>query len=349
MLSSIASETTKNYQQYCDGEIMLRSRITGTGSSLPEKILTNHDLERLVDTSDEWITSRTGIKQRRIAAEGQFTSTFAVEASRRALAMAGVKAEELDLIILGTVTPDFPFPATACIVQHEIGAVNAAAFDLSAACSGFIYGLSIADKYIRSAEAKKVLVIGAEVLSRVVDWADRNTCILFGDGSGAAVIEVSEGDNGLLSTHIFSDGSFWSTLYQAGCGNRNPAASEQTIADRLFYIKMEGNDVFKHAVRAMEKAGHAALKANGMSASDVSLLIPHQANRRIINATAKRLGITEECRVFINVHNYGNTSSASIPISLDEANRSGRMKAGDIVLLDTFGGGFTYGSALIRW
>jgi 3-oxoacyl-[acyl-carrier-protein] synthase-3 len=206
----------------------------------------------MVDTSDEWITTRTGIKERRIAAEGQFTSTFAVGASRRALDMAGVKAEELDLIILGTVTPDFPFPATACIVQHEIGAVNAAAFDLSAACSGFIYGLSIADKYIRTGEAKKILVIGAEVLSRVVDWTDRNTCILFGDGSGAVVVEASEGEGGILSTHIFSNGSYWNTLYQPGCGNRNPASKEQTLVERLFYIKMEGNDVFKHAVRGME-------------------------------------------------------------------------------------------------
>jgi 3-oxoacyl-[acyl-carrier-protein] synthase-3 len=328
---------------------MLRSRITGTGSSLPEKILTNQDLERLVDTSDEWITTRTGIKQRRIASEGQFTSTFAVEASRRAMDMAGIKAEELDLIILGTVTPDFPFPATACIVQHELGAVNAAAFDLSAACSGFIYGFSIADKYIRTGEAKKVLIIGAEVLSRVVDWTDRNTCILFGDGSGAAIVEAVEGDTGLLSSHIFSNGSYWNTLYQPGCGNRNPASNQQTIDDRLYYIKMDGNDVFKHAVRAMEEAACTALNANGMTPADVSLLIPHQANRRIIDATAKRLGITQEERVFINLHNYGNTSSASIPICLDEANRSGRLKSGDIVLLDAFGGGFTYGSALMRW
>ncbi len=329
---------------------MLRSKITGTGSSLPEKILTNLDLEQMVETSDEWITTRTGIKQRRIASDGQYTSSFAAEASRRALEMAGVKAEELDLIILGTVTPDFPFPATACIVQHEIGAVNAAAFDLSAACSGFIYGLSIADKYIRSGDAKKVLVIGAEVLSRVVDWTDRNTCILFGDGSGAAIVEASEGDHGLLSTHIFTDGSFWNTLYQPGCGNRNPATNDRTIADRLFYIKMEGNDVFKHAVRAMEEAACTALTANEMAPSDVSLLIPHQANRRIIDATAKRLGIAaDDDRLFVNVHDYGNTSSASIPICIDEANRSGRLKAGDIVLLASFGGGFTYGSALIRW
>ena len=329
---------------------MLRSKITGTGSCLPDKILTNADLERMVDTSDEWITTRTGIRQRRIASEGEYTSTFAAEASRRALSMAGVKAEELDLIILGTVTPDFPFPATACIVQHEIGAVNAAVFDLSAACSGFIFGLSIADKYIRTGDAKKVLVIGAEVLSRVVDWTDRNTCILFGDGSGAAILEATEGDNGILSTHIFSNGSYWDTLYQPGCGNRNPATDDKTLQDRLFYIKMEGNDVFKHAVRAMEEAACTALSANGMTPADVSLLIPHQANRRIIDATAKRLGIApDDARLFVNLHNYGNTSSASIPISIDEANRSGRMKAGDNIVLAAFGGGFTYGSALIRW
>lgn len=327
---------------------MLRARITGTGSALPEKILTNLDLERMVETSDEWITSRTGIKQRRIAVEGEFTSTFAAEASRRALLMAGIDAKELDLIVLGTVTPDFPFPATSCIVQHEIGAVNAAVFDISAACSGFVYGLSIADKYIRSGAAKKVLVIGAEVLSRIVDWTDRNTCILFGDGSGAAVVEAAEGDEGILSTHIFSNGSFWNTLYQPGCGSRNPASSAQTLDDRLFFIRMEGNDVFKHAVRGMEEAACTALSANGLSSSDISLFIPHQANRRIIDAIAKRLGLSED-KVFINLHNYGNTSSASIPISLDEANRSGCMKPGDIVLLDAFGGGYTYGSVLMRW
>jgi 3-oxoacyl-[acyl-carrier-protein] synthase-3 len=263
--------------------------------------------------------------------------------------MAGIDAKELDLIILGSVTPDFPFPATSCIVQHELGAVNAAAFDLSAACSGFIYGLSTADKYIRSGAAKKILVIGAEVLSRIVDWTDRNTCILFGDGSGAAVVEAIEcDDEGILSTHIFSNGSYWNTLYQPGCGNRNPATDSKTIDDRLMYIKMDGNDVFKHAVRGMEEAACTALTTNGLTTADISLLIPHQANRRIIDAIAKRLGLPEE-KVFVNLHNYGNTSSASIPISLDEANRSGRMKAGDIVLLDAFGGGFTYGSVLMRW
>lgn len=329
-------------------ERVLRARITGTGSSLPDKILTNLDLERMVETSDEWITTRTGIKQRRIAADNEYTSTFAVAASRRALEMAGIDAKELDVIILGTVTPDFPFPATACIVQHEIGAVNAAAFDVSAACSGFVYGVSIADKYIRSGVAKKILVIGAEVLSRIVDWTDRNTCILFGDGSGAAVLEATDGEAGVLSTHIFSNGSYWNTLYQPGCGNRNPATNPRTIDDRLMYIRMDGNDVFKHAVRGMEEAACTALSANGLSPSDISLLIPHQANRRIIEAIAKRLGLSEE-KVFINLHNYGNTSSASIPISLDEANRSGRLKAGDIVLLDSFGGGFTFGSVLMSW
>lgn len=327
---------------------MLRPRITGTGSALPEKILTNADLERMVDTNDEWITTRTGIKQRRIASEGEYTSTFAVRAARQALAMAGIGPEELDLIILGTVTPDFPFPSTACIIQHELGAHNAAAFDLSAACSGFIYGLSIAESFIKSGAKKKVLVIGAEVLSRIVDWTDRNTCILFGDGSGAAVVEAREEDSGILSTHIYSNGSFWEALYQPGCGSRNPASHERTIEDRLFFIRMEGNDVFKHAVRAMEEAAFAALSANGLSPSEISLFIPHQANRRIIDATGKRLGLPDD-KVFVNLHNYGNTSSASIPIALDEANRAGRLKAGDIVLLDAFGGGYTWGSALLRW
>jgi len=327
---------------------LLRSRITGTGSSLPSKILTNADLEGMVDTSDEWITSRTGIRERRIAVEGEYTSTFAAEASRNALSMAGVAADELDLIILGTVTPDFPFPATSCIVQQEIGAVNATALDISAACSGFIYGLSIADKFIRTGSAKKVLVIGAEVLSRVVDWTDRNTCILFGDGSGAAVVEAFEGDGGILSTHLFTNGAFWNTLYQPGCGSRNPASKSQTIEERLFYLKMDGNDVFKHAVRAMEEAALTALEANGMTGEDVSLFIPHQANRRIVDAAGKRLHLSPE-NIFINLHKYGNTSAASIPIALDEAVREGCVKAGDVVLLDAFGGGFTYGSALMRW
>jgi 3-oxoacyl-[acyl-carrier-protein] synthase III len=323
-------------------------RITGTGSALPGKILTNAELETLVDTSDEWITSRTGIKERRIAAEGEYTSTFAAEAGRRALEMAGVHPEELDLIILGTVTPDFPFPSTACIVQDLLGAKNATAFDLSAACSGFIFGLSIAEKYLRSGSARKILVIGSEILSRIVDWKDRNTCVLFGDGAGAAVLEASDGDHSLLSTHTFSNGTYWNLLYQPGSGSRHPATDSRTIDERLIYLVMEGNDVFKHAVRAMEEASLKALDANGLAPTDISLLIPHQANRRIIDATAKRLGIGPD-RLFTNLHQYGNTSSASIPIALDEANRQGIIKPGNKLLMVAFGGGFTYGSALVEW
>lgn len=323
-------------------------RIAGTGSALPGKILTNAELEQMVDTSDEWITSRTGIKERRIAADGEYTSTFAAEAGRRALAMAGVQPEELDLIILGTVTPDFPFPSTACIVQDLLGATNATAFDLSAACSGFIFGLSIAEKYIRTGAAQKVLVIGAEVLSRIVDWQDRNTCVLFGDGAGAVVLEASDKDHSLLSTHTFSNGSYWNLLYQTGSGSRNPATSSRTIDERLIFLTMEGNEVFKHAVRGMGEVAVRALDANGMSSSDISLLIPHQANRRIIDATAKRLEIDSD-RLFTNLQKYGNTSSASIPIALDEANHRGLLKPGGKLLLVAFGGGFTYGSALINW
>ena len=326
-------------------------RITGTGSALPEKILTNAELETLIDTTDEWITTRTGIKERRIAADGEYTSTFAAEAARRALAMAGVEPEEIDLIILGTVTPDFPFPSTACIVQDLIGATNATAFDLSAACSGFIFGLSIAEKYIRSGAAKKILVIGSEILSRIVDWQDRNTCVLFGDGAGAVVLEASEGDHSdhsLLSTHTFSNGTYWNLLYQPGSGSRNPATDSRTIDERRIYLTMEGNDVFKHAVRAMEEAAIKALDANGLTTSDISLLIPHQANQRIIDATAKRLGL-DSGRLFTNLHRYGNTSSASIPIALDEAHRQGVLKPDSKLMLVAFGGGFTYGSALINW
>lgn len=323
------------------------ARISGTGSALPAKIVSNADLAMMVDTTDEWITSRTGIKQRHIAVDGEYTSTFAVEAARRALSMAGVSPADLDLIILGTVTPDFPFPSTACIVQSELGAHQAVAFDVSAACSGFIYGLSIADSFIRSGQFKKVLVIGAEVLSRVVNWKDRNTCILFGDGAGAAVLEASSDQSGLVSTHIFSNGTCWDLLYQPGSGSRNPATNPATDPGSYF-IHMEGNEVFKHAVRAMEEAAVAALSANGITSSDIALFIPHQANRRIIDAIAKRLDL-DTGRVFVNLHRYGNTSSASIPIALDEANRQGRLKPGDLLLLDAFGGGFTYGSALIRW
>jgi len=323
-------------------------RITGTGSSLPGKILTNADLEQMVDTSDEWITTRTGIKERRIAVEGEYTSTFAAEAGHHALAMAGVQADELDFIILSTVTPDFPFPSTACIVQDLLGATNATAFDLSAACSGFIFGLSVAEKYLRSGAARKILVIGSETLTRIVDWQDRNTCVLFGDGAGAVVLEASDGGHSLLSTHTFSNGKFWNLLYQPGSGSRNPATDPRTFDERLIYIAMEGNEVYKHAVRSMEEAAVAALDANKLTQADIALLIPHQANRRIIDTTAKRLGIDPD-RLFTNLQQYGNTSSASIPIALDEANRQGVLKSGDKALLVAFGGGFAYGSALVEW
>jgi 3-oxoacyl-[acyl-carrier-protein] synthase-3 len=310
--------------------------------------MTNAELEKLVDTNDEWITSRTGIKERRIAERHENTSTFAIEASRRALEMATVAPADIDLIVLATITADVPFPATACIVQGELQATNAVAFDISAACSGFIYGLSIAQQYIENGAAKRALVIGAEVLSRIVDWTDRNTCILFGDGAGAVVLEATEEDRGILSSHIYTNGSQWELLHQPGPGIRHPAYEQETIDKRLLYLKMEGNEVFKHAVRGMEDAALAALAANGLSPSDLKLLIPHQANRRIIDAIGKRLGLTDE-QVYVNLDRFGNTSAATIPIALDEAVRGGCIDAGDYILLDAFGGGFTFGSALVRW
>lgn len=329
------------------GERMLRAKIVGTGSSVPEKVLTNFDLEKMVDTSDEWITTRTGIKERRIAGEGEYTSTLATRAAEHALEMAGVAAGEIDLLIVATVTPDFPFPSTACIVQSNLGASRAAAFDVSAACSGFIYGLSLASNAIKSGAASKALVIGAEVLTRILDWTDRNTCLLFGDGAGAAVLSSCTDDHGILSTHIHSDGSYWELLYQEGCGSRNPAV-QQTLDAKRHFLRMQGNEVFKLAVRAMEDAALEALGANGLSPPDIDIFIPHQANRRIIDAIGKRLGLGSD-KVFVNLDRYGNTSAASIPIALDEANRTGRMADGNLVLFDAFGGGLTWGSALIRW
>lgn len=326
---------------------MIRAKITGTGSSVPENVLTNFDLERMVDTSDEWIVTRTGIRERHIAGEGEYTSTFATAAALKALDAAGVTADQIDLIVVGTLTPDYPFPATACLVQQNIKAVNAAAFDLSAACSGFVYALATAQKFIQGGTVKKALVIGAEVLSRIVDWTDRNTCLLFGDGSGAVVLEAVEGESGVLSTHMHSDGNYWDLLYQKGCGSRHPA-SQQNLDDRLIYLSMQGNEVFKHAVRAMGEVSQEALAANGLTTDDVTLFIPHQANQRIVDSVGKRLGIGGD-RVYVNLDRFGNTSAASIPIALDEVVRAGRLKEGDIVLLAAFGGGFTWGSAALRW
>jgi 3-oxoacyl-[acyl-carrier-protein] synthase-3 len=326
---------------------MMRARIVGTGSAVPSKVLTNFDLEKMVDTSDEWITTRTGIKERHIAVDGEYTSTFATLAAERALEMAGVDAADIDLLIVATITPDFPFPATACVVQSNLKATKAAAYDLSAACSGFIYALAQANNAIMSGSARKALVIGAEVLSRIIDWTDRNTCLLFGDGAGAVVLEACDDGRGVLSTHLHSDGSYWELLYQPGCGSRNPAV-QKTLDDRLTYLMMQGNEVFKLAVRAMEDAALEALEANGLTASDISLFIPHQANRRIIDAIGKRLGLAGE-QVYVNLDRFGNTSAASIPLALDEAHRTGRIKPDDVVVFDAFGGGLTWGAALVRW
>lgn len=326
---------------------MIKARIIGTGSYLPEEVLTNKDLEKFVDTNDEWIRTRTGICERRRAAVGENTSDLGAEAGRRALEMAGVSAEEIDYLVVGTITGDFPWPATACLVQDKLGAKNAFAFDISAACSGFVYALDGAVKQIQSGAVKKALVIGAEILTRVVDWEDRNTCVLFGDGAGAVVLEAHEGEAGVISTHLHSDGSYWELLYQPGFGTRI-SPTEQGIKDRIPFLKMQGNEVFKVAVRSLSDVAEEAMKANGLTVADIDLFIPHQANIRILDATAKRLGLKEE-QVYINVQRYGNTSSATIPIALDEANREGRLKEGDLLLFDAFGGGFTWGSALVRW
>lgn len=327
---------------------MIRARIAGTGSCMPEKVMTNFDLEKLVDTTNDWIVTRTGIKERRIAAEGEFTSDLATRAAERALEMAGIPASEIDLIVLGTVTGDYPWPSTACIVQNNLGAKNAYAYDLSAACSGFLYGLGCASDFIQSGRGKKVLVIGAETLSRILDWTDRNTCVLFGDGAGAVVLEAAENsETGLLSTHMHSDGSYLDLLYQPGFGTRM-MPSVQGVETGAFFLKMQGNEVFKVAVRSLTDISNEALAANNLSAEDIALFIPHQANKRILEATAKRVKMKEE-QVYVNVHRYGNTSSATIPVALDEANRAGLLKTDDNVLLSAFGGGFTWASALIRW
>ncbi len=325
----------------------MKARITGTGSYLPERILTNQELEQMVDTSHEWIVARTGIEERRIVAEGECTSDMAVIAARRAMEMAGVTADQIDLIVMGTITGDYPWPATACVVQAKLGASKAFAYDLSAACSGFLYALSNANDFIRSGHGRRALVIGAETLSRAIDWTDRNTCVLFGDGAGAVILEAGDDDAGILSCHLHSDGNYLELLYQPGFGARFPA-SRDGFDNKLPYLKMQGNEVFKVAVRSLTEVSVEALAAHGYSSSDVDLFVPHQANRRILEATAKRLNLKDE-QAFINVHKYGNTSGATIPVALDEANRQGLLKSGDLVLSAAFGGGFTWGAALLRW
>ena len=322
--------------------------ITGTGSFTPEKVLTNADLEKMVETTDEWITTRSGIKERRIADKETAASDLSFEATKKAMAEAKIKPEELDLILIGTVTPDYLLPSTACILQDRLGAKNAAVMDIVAACSGFLYGLSVAQAFIYSGKYKTILVIGVEVLSKITNWNDRNTCVLFGDGAGAAIVQrTQENNKGILATYLCGDGSLANLLHIPVGGTRTPLTKEN-IDKGDQYIKMEGSEVFKSAVRSMEDAATRALKEANISAEQIDLLIPHQANIRIIEATAKRLKLPME-KVFVNIDKYGNTSAASIPIALDEARKSGRIKPGNITLLVAFGAGFTWGSAVIRW
>ncbi len=326
---------------------MKRSRIVSTGAYVPETIMSNSDLEKIVDTSDEWITERTGIKERRIASREQAASDLAYEASKIAIERAGILPEDIDLIIVATISGDMPFPSTACFLQEKLGATSAAGFDVNATCSGFLYALHIADGFIKSALHKRILVVGSEVLSRVTDWEDRTTCVLFGDGAGAAIIEPSKDERGIISTHINSDGRLWELINLPGGGSKNPASTE-TISKRLHYIKMKGNETFKVAVRTLEDLVVKTLEENNLDSSHLALLIPHQANMRIIQATADRLKLPLE-KVVINLQQYGNTSAASIPIALHEAVISGRIKEGDYILLEAFGGGLTWASALIKW
>ncbi|MGY1408708.1 MULTISPECIES: beta-ketoacyl-ACP synthase III [unclassified Luteimonas] len=320
------------------------SRIAGTGSYLPSKVLTNDDLSKIVDTSDEWIASRTGIRERHIAAEGETTVDLSYHASVRALEAAGCSADELDLIIVGTTTPDLIFPSSACLLQERLGVAGCGAFDVNAACSGFLYALSIADKFIKSGDAKTVLVVGAETLTRMVDWTERTTCVLFGDGAGAVVLKA-DADTGILSTHLHADGSKKELLW-------NPVGVsvgfEENAKNAGVRIQMSGSDVFKYAVKAMDSVVEETLEANGLDRHDIDWLIPHQANLRIIEATAKRLDMPME-RVVVTVDRHGNTSSASVPLALDEAVRSGKVQRGQLLLLEAFGGGFTWGSALLRY
>jgi 3-oxoacyl-[acyl-carrier-protein] synthase-3 len=326
----------------------MRSVILGTGAAVPKKVLTNQDLEKLVDTSDEWIRTRTGVIERHIAEDGETTSTLATEASRRALEMAEVNPKDVDMIVVGTTSPDMYMPNTGALVQKHLGADKAFGFDVFAACSGFVYALTVADKFVKEKPDSKVLVIGSELLSTITDWQDRNTCVLFGDGAGAVVLSGAEdGDRGILSTHLRSDGRLWELLHIPGGGCIYPPSAEMA-EKRDNCIRMHGNEVFKHAVRSLTEVAQEALAENQLSADDVDMFIPHQANIRIMNKVAERLEIPTE-RVYINIQHYGNTSSASIPLALDEANRAGRLKKGDLVLLDAFGGGFTWGAVMMRW
>jgi 3-oxoacyl-[acyl-carrier-protein] synthase-3 len=326
---------------------MISVGIRGTGTALPEKVLTNQDLEKLVDTSDQWITERTGIKERRQAAPNETTSTLSVQAARKALGMAGIDPVDLDLIICSTISPDMPLPSTAAFIQRDLGARACCAFDLAAACSGFLFGVTVADNFIKTGRAKFALVIGAELLSRYVDYTDRATCVIFGDGVAAAVLGAVDPPSGILAEDMHTDGAYAEHLYIPAGGTAKPATCE-TVAAGEHFIKMRGNELFKVAVRSMEEVSRRVLKEAGVTADQVSLFIPHQANQRITDAVMARLG-ADSGRVYSNISRIGNTSSASIPICLDECVRSGRISKGDLILMSAFGAGVTWGAILMRW
>ncbi len=321
--------------------------VLGTGSALPEKVITNADLEKIVDTSDQWITERTGIKERRQAGPLDTTSSLGIQAARKALAMAGVPPADLDLIICSTISPDMPLPSTAAFVQRGLGARGVCAFDLAAACSGFLFGMTVADQFIRGGRAKYALVVGAELLSRFLDYQDRATCVLFGDGVAAAVLGPVTPPSGILATEVHTDGQFADYLFIPAGGTARPASCE-TVRGREHYIKMRGNELFKIAVRSLEDVSRRVLDATGLKADDLDLFIPHQANQRITEAVRVRLGLCPD-KVFSNIERVGNTSSASIPLCLDECARTGRIRKGDLILMAAFGAGVTWGAALIRW
>lgn len=322
---------------------MIYSKITGTGGYLPEKVVTNADLEKIVDTTDEWIFSRTGIKKRHLVVDGETTCDLAEKAALSAIEAAGLSNSDIDLIIVATTTPDRVFPSTACLLQERLDIHGCAAFDVQAVCTGFVYALGIADKFIKSGTHKNALVIGAETLSRILNWEDRTTCVLFGDGAGAVVLQASE-EPGILSTHLHADGKYKDLLTVPAGISENPVLFQTGEA----YIEMKGNEVFKMAVNTLGRIVDETLAANNMEKTDIDWLVPHQANTRIINATAKKLGMSMD-HVVVTVHEHGNTSAASVPLALNEAVRDGRIKRGETILLEAFGGGFTWGSALIKY
>ncbi len=326
---------------------MKRAKIVGVGAYAPQRVLTNAELEKMVETSDEWIVQRTGIRERRIAAENEATSDLALRAAQQAMERAGVEPGEIDFIVVGTTTGDMAFPTTANLVQHRLGCRNAGSMDLYAACAGSVYSLSVGAQYVQTGKYRTVLCVGAECLSRITDYTDRGTCILLADAAGAAVLRAAEDESGIIDTDLYSDGRYWELLYQPAGGARHPATHE-TVEKRMHYAKMKGNEVFKVAVRMFGEAAERILTRNGFTAEDLDLFIPHQANLRIIEAAVKRLKVPME-KVVINVDRYGNTGAASVYVAMEEAWSAKRLNTGDLVLLAAFGGGFTWGAALVRW